>query len=169
MKVLGIDPGLKGALCYIEKGKTPVVMPMPTIKIRKKNCIDVPVIAAYIRSLDKDTKILIERQVVIQGQGLSSSSRTMLMFGQLIGICAGADLSYQDITAFKWQRMIFAKIDESKIIQYNYKETKLKSIAYVTQNYGLDYCFSTTRQKKPQDGLADAICIANAAFELKWN
>lgn len=169
MKILGIDPGLKGALCYLEKGKNPEVFPMPTVKIRKKNCIDLVPISNYIRDLPSDTKVVIERQVVIQGQGLSSSSRTMFMFGQLLGICSGVGLQYTDITAYKWQGLIFPKIDESKMVQYNYKDTKIKSIAYVTQNYGLDYCFSSKRQRKPQDGLADAICIANAGFELKWN
>lgn len=167
MKVLGIDPGLKGALCYLDNTDKPIVTPMPTIKIRKKNCIDVDKIAEYITSLDKDTKVLIERQVVIQGQGLSSSSRTMMMFGQLIGICAGAGFVYRDITAYKWQKIIFPFVDESKMVQYNYKETKIKSIAFVTQTYGLNYCFSNTRQRKPQDGLADAICIAKAGHLLK--
>ena len=169
MKILGIDPGLKGAYCLMEDGQDPIVTPMPTVKIRKKNCIDVPKIASYIRSLDSDTKVLIERQVVIQGQGLSSSSRTMYMYGQLLGICAGADLDYKNITAYKWQGIIFPLVDHSILVPYNYKETKIKSIGYVTQNYGLDYCFSNSRQRKPQDGLADAICIARSGFELKWN
>ena len=169
MNILGIDPGLKGAYCFMEDNKNPIVTPMPIVKIRKKNCIDVPVIANYIRSLPTNTKVVIERQVVIQGQGLSSSSRTMMMFGQLVGICAGAGLEYTDITAYRWQKIIFPFIDESKMVQYNYKDTKIKSIAYVTQTYGLDYCFSNSRQRKPQDGLADAICIAKAGFELKWN
>lgn len=169
MKILGIDPGLKGAMCYLEEGKNPLVQVMPTLKIRKKNCIDVEKIAHYINSLDKNTKVVIERQVVIQGQGLSSSSRTMFMFGQLLGICAGVGLEYQDITAYKWQGIIFPSVDLSKVVSYNYKETKLKSIAYVAQNYDLSYCFNTPRQKKPQDGLADAICIAHAGLTLKWN
>lgn len=169
MKILGIDPGLKGAICYLEDGKNPEVFPMPTIKYRKKNWLDLIPISNYMRDLDSDTKVVIERQVVIQGQGLSSSSRTMFMFGQLLGICSGIGLEYQDVTAYKWQRIIFPFVDQSNMVEYNYKETKIKSIAYVTQNYGLDYCFSNKRQRKPQDGLADAICIAKAGFELKWN
>lgn len=169
MYILGIDPGLKGAICLMKDNIVQNVLPMPTKKVGKKSFIDIKAIKEWvvgISALYHIDKVLIEKQMVVSKQGLSSSGKTMYQFGLLEGLFEGLNLDPIIVTPKKWQDEIFKHVDESKMVTYNYTATKLKSIAFVEQRFGSSYLFTSSRQKKPSDGIADAICIATAGFSL---
>lgn len=178
MYVLGIDPGLKGALCVLSKEGIIEVIKMPTTTRphRKGNYIDVEKVDNFISKYrplfaseytdNYIQHISIERQFILRSQGMSSGSKTMYQSGILYGLCYSHCYSLEEVNAKDWQKAIFSKVDESKIKTYSsYTHTKLKSIAYVEQTYGLNYLFTSSRQSVPSDGLADAICIASFALE----
>jgi len=173
MYVLGIDPGLEGGLCVLSKEGIIDVMKMPKITRphRKGNYIDVEkvynFITKYTHPLKSNyiQKINIERQFILRSQGMSSGSKTMYQSGILYGLCYSLCSCLEEVNAKDWQKIIFSKVDKSNIKTYKYADTKLKSIAYVEQTYGSKYLFTSSRQTKPSDGLADAICIAAAALE----
>ena len=172
MYVLGIDPGLSGGLCLLGKEGIIEVMRMPTCKRpnRKGNYIDVESLHEFIQSAQETVginSIFVERQFILRSQGMSSGSKTMYQSGILYGLCYSHCSNLHEINAKDWQKEIFGRIDDTKIVQYNYSnETKLKAIAYVEQTYGSQYLFYSKRQTKPSDGLADAICIASYGLQL---
>jgi tetrahydromethanopterin S-methyltransferase subunit F len=177
MYVLGIDPGLNGALCIIEKEGIVDTMLMPTCKRpnSKGNWIDLEKVYNFITKYNDRseysnkwiTDIYIERQFILRSQGMSSGSKTMYQAGCLYGMCYAECDNLFEINAKDWQKSIFKKVDENNITQYNYNnDTKLKSIAYVEQVYGRQHLFYSKRQTKPSDGLADAICIASYGLSL---
>lgn len=173
INVLGIDPGLSGGLCILnEEGIQKLIkMPICTRPHRKGNYIDLKLIYKFISDYNNPDlhfidSIFIERQFILRSQGMSSGSKTMYQSGLLYGLCFAECDNLQEVNAKDWQTPIFSLVDQSKVNTYNYSsDTKLQSIAYVEQNYGSQYLFSSSRQTKPSDGLADAICIA--AYGLK--
>ena len=169
MIILGIDPGLKGAFCLIKDEKVLEIFPMPIKAARKGSVINLVSIKAWLDIIHKKYPIdfvVIEKQIVVSRQGLSSSGKTMYQFGLLVGLCTGLDIDVKIVTAIKWQKIIFPKVDQDNMKSYNYGDTKIKSIAFVEQNYNSSYLYTTPRQRKPSDGIADAICIARAGLEL---
>lgn len=169
MYILGIDPGLQGGLCILNShGIIDLIkMPLTTRDKRKGNYIDIAEIYLFINKyMDRIQHISIERQFILRSQGMSSGSKTMYQSGILYGLCWSLCSSIEEVNAKDWQSIIFSKIDNTKIKTYNnYNTTKLNAIAYVEQTYGIDYLFKSTRQTKPSDGLADAICIAAASLD----
>lgn len=163
MIVIGIDPGLKGALCLVKDNIVRQVKVMPTYKVGKETLIDLAQVKSWFKSMMKIHKIdgiYIEKQIVVSKQGLKSSGKTMYQFGLIVGLLMGLGITPTIVRAIDWQKKVFARVDLTKLSSYNYPETKLKSIGFVEQNYGLSYLFTSKRQKKPSDGIADAICIA---------
>lgn len=141
MYVLGIDPGLEGGLCVLSSDGIVDVMKMPktTRPHRKGNYIDVEKVYDFISEYtppfaseytsDYIQHISIERQFILRSQGMSSGSKTMYQSGILYGLCYPLCWSLEEVNAKDWQKVIFPKVDESKIKTYNYNDTKLKSIA----------------------------------------
>ena len=167
MYILGIDPGLSGGLCVLDTNGIVEVMRMPICKRpnRKGNYIDVEKVLKFMTKYTFDS-IYVERQFLLRSQGMSSGSKTMYQSGVLYGLAYSQCSDVHEINAKDWQKPIFSKVDESKIVAYNYDDTKLKSIAYVEQTYGNQHLFYSKRQTKPSDGLADAICIAAYGLSL---
>jgi hypothetical protein len=174
MNVLGIDPGLSGGLCVLnEKGIVEAIkMPICTRPNRKGNYIDLKLIYKFVSKYNQERfdwlqGIFIERQFILRSQGMSSGSKTMYQSGLLYGLCYAECDDLQEINAKDWQGAIFKLVDVNNINKYNYNsDTKLKSIAYVEQNYDSSYLFTSKRQTKPSDGLADAICIAAYGLQV---
>lgn len=169
MYVLGIDPGLKGALCLMKDNTISSILPMPIKNINNSSFIDLNPIKKWalgIKAFYHIDKVVIEKQMVVSKQGLASSGKTMYQFGLLEGLFEGLNLNPIIVTPKQWQKIIFKQVDEDNITEYNYSDTKLYSIAYVEQKFGSNVLFTTARQRKPSDGIADAICIASAGSQL---
>lgn len=174
MNILGIDPGLSGGLCILnDEGIINVIkMPVCTRPNRKGNYIDLEIIYNFIRDFSNKNigyigGIFIERQFILKSQGMSSGSKTMYQSGLLYGLCFAECDDLHEINAKDWQKHVFSLVDDNLIKTYNYPSpTKLQSIAFVEQTYGDKYLFSSKRQTKPSDGIADAICIAKYGLDL---
>ena len=89
MYIIGIDPGITGAICFFEDGKILDVIEMPNMPEGKKNKKQVNgaqitnEILSRIKTIDKTSiKVVIEQVSAMPGQGVTS----MFNFGQSFGV-----------------------------------------------------------------------------------
>ena len=109
MIIIGIDPGVSGAICILTEGKITEIYEMPTMIDGKKNKKQVN--GAEITNIinkelvnEKDINVVIEHVSAMPGQGVTS----MFNFGQsfvvLKGICAALKLPVHFIRPVKWKK-----------------------------------------------------------------
>ena len=88
MYIIGIDPGISGAICFMENGKIIDVIEMPSMaeEKNKKQVNGAQIfneISLKIKNLNKtEVKVVIEHVTAMPGQGVTS----MFNFGQSFGI-----------------------------------------------------------------------------------
>tara|TARA_R100001129_G_scaffold173313_1_gene144685 strand:+ start:2919 stop:3368 length:450 start_codon:yes stop_codon:yes gene_type:complete len=84
MKVLGVDPGLTGAIALVGDGYL-AVRDIPTAGEKRRRVLMAAELAGIIKAWDPDTAV-IEKVHAMPKQGVSSSFR----FGQALGVVEGA-------------------------------------------------------------------------------
>lgn len=102
--IAGIDPGLEGGVAVLNEDLDVLeTVDLPTMgdgKHRVLNC------GALVRWLaDRDVnQALIELAGSMPDQGLASSFRYGVSYGQLIGMLQTACIVYSEVSALKWKR-----------------------------------------------------------------
>ena len=144
MKVIGIDPGITGAIAVV--GDVYNVYDMPVIQASKsKKQLNAYELAEIIKKINPD-KIFVEKVYAMPGQGVSS----MFNFGKTVGIIEGViatlKIPVEFVTPQKWKRW-------SELIG---KEKDI-SRTYAIQKYPM---FAEMLKRKKDIGRADAIHIA---------
>ena len=111
MFIIGIDPGISGAICFMKDGKIIDVIEMPSMDEGKKNKKQVNSsqifneISLRIKSLNKnDIKVVIEHVSAMPGQGVTSMFNFGQSFGVLKGICSAMNLSMYFVRPAKWKK-----------------------------------------------------------------
>ena len=110
MIILGIDPGLSGALAFlnVEDGILDIV-DMPTVSITRnnktKNEVSAPMLASVIRARQVDSAI-IEKVGAMRGQGTSSMFSFGRSVGMVEGVLAGLMIPVDYVTPQRWQKSI---------------------------------------------------------------
>ena len=111
MLIIGIDPGITGALCFFEDGEIKDVIEMPNMADGKKNKrqINGPQIyneiSQKIKNFEKkNIKVVIEQVSAMPGQGVTSMFNFGQSFGVLKGICSAMQLSMHFVTPAKWKK-----------------------------------------------------------------
>jgi crossover junction endodeoxyribonuclease RuvC len=76
--VLGIDPGLSGALCFLHSSGEVILCDMPTLSVGKsKRRLDLPTMRAHLATRRDDLEhIVLEQQQPMRGQGVTSTFST---------------------------------------------------------------------------------------------
>ena len=120
MLIIGIDPGISGALCFMEHGKIINVIDMPSMADGKKNKKQVNgsqvfnEISRYIKDKNpNDVKVIIEHVSAMPGQGVTSMFNFGQTFGSIKGICAALGLPIFYVRPAKWKKH-FELINSSK-------------------------------------------------------
>ncbi len=120
MYIIGIDPGITGAICFFEDGKILDVIEMPNMPEGKKNKKQVNgaqitnEILSRIRTIDKTSiKVVIEQVSAMPGQGVTSMFNFGQTFGAIKGICAALQLPIFFVRPSKWKKH-FELINSSK-------------------------------------------------------
>ena len=154
MFIIGIDPGISGALCFMEHGKIIDVIDMPSMADGKKNKKQVNgsqvfnEISKYIRDKNpNDVKVIIEHVSAMPGQGVTSMFNFGQSFGILKGICSAMNLPMYFVRPAKWKKY-FSLINASK------DASRTKAIEIFPY-------FSVNLSKKKDANKADAILIAS--------
>ena len=154
MFIIGIDPGISGAICFFENGKIIEVIEMPYMADGKKNKKQVNgsqifnEITSRILNKNKDNiKVVIEQVSAMPGQGVTSMFNFGQSFGILKGICSAIQLSMYFVRPAKWKKY-FNLINSEK------DASRTKAIEIFPY-------FSSNLSRKKDSNKADAILIAS--------
>tara|TARA_B100001758_G_C18127726_1_gene462203 strand:+ start:133 stop:627 length:495 start_codon:yes stop_codon:yes gene_type:complete len=158
MFIIGIDPGINGAICFFENGKIIEVIEMPNMAEGKKNKKQVNgaqitnEIINKIEKMDKkNIKVVIEQVSAMPGQGVTSMFNFGQSFGVLKGICSALQLPLYFVGPAKWKKY-FNLINSEK------DASRTKAIEVFPY-------FSNQLSRKKDSNKADAILISSFFFE----
>ena len=111
MLIIGMDPGISGAICFFENGEVKEIIDMPNMADGKKNKrqINGPQvyneISSRIKNIPKkEIVVVIEQVSAMPGQGVTSMFNFGQSFGVLKGICSAMQLSMYFIRPAKWKK-----------------------------------------------------------------
>ena len=102
MKVIGIDPGLSGAIAVLEDKKVLGIFDMPVMAEGKKNKRQlnsaqlVNVIKANINQ-DEEISVVVEQVNAMPGQGVTSMFNFGQTFGAIKGVCAAFNYQFSSL------------------------------------------------------------------------
>ncbi|MEC7143889.1 MAG: crossover junction endodeoxyribonuclease [Pseudomonadota bacterium] len=118
MMIIGIDPGLSGAVAILKDNKVLNIFDMPVMSEGKKNKKQLN--SAQLVNIIKDnTKNDVEIAVVVEqvnampGQGVTSMFNFGQTFGAIKGVCAALNLPIFFVRPSKWKKH-FELINSSK-------------------------------------------------------
>ena len=127
MIIIGIDPGVSGAISILEDKKVIKVFDMPTMIDGKKNKRQVngSQVANIIKENlynNKETIVVVEHVNAMPGQGVTSMFNFGQSFGVIKGICAAMQIPIFFVRPAKWKKhfdLINSQKDSSrtKVIQ----------------------------------------------------
>ena len=154
MLIIGIDPGITGAICFFENGEIKDIIEMPSMAEGKKNKrqINGPQIfneiIKRIEGLNKNNiAVVIEQVSAMPGQGVTSMFNFGQSFGVLKGICSAMQLPLHFVRPAKWKKY-FDLINSQK------DSSRTKAIEMYPK-------ISSILAKKKDSNKADAILIAS--------
>ena len=118
MRIIGIDPGLSGAIAILDDSKIKELFDMPVMPDGKKNkrqlnsALLVKLINDNIKNLE-NTVMVVEQVNAMPGQGVTSMFNFGQTFGAIKGICAALGLPIFFVRPAKWKKH-FELINSSK-------------------------------------------------------
>ena len=118
MRIIGIDPGLSGAIAVLENDKVLKIYDMPVMAEGKKNKRQlnsaqlVNIIKENIKTHD-EINVVVEQVNAMPGQGVTSMFNFGQTFGAIKGVCAALSLPIFFIRPSKWKKY-FELINSSK-------------------------------------------------------
>ncbi len=122
MKIIGVDPGLSGAIAILEDKKVFSIIDMPVMAEGKKNKRQLN--SAQLVNIIKentnpkeDIAVVVEQVNAMPGQGVTSMFNFGQTFGAIKGICAALSLPIFFVRPSKWKKhfnLINASKDSSR-------------------------------------------------------
>ena len=158
MLIIGIDPGISGAICFFKDGKIIDVIDMPTMASGNKNKKQINSsqifneISLRIENYKSENiNVVVEQVSAMPGQGVTSMFNFGQAFGILKGICSAMHLPVYYVRPAKWKKY-FNLINSEK------DASRTRAIEIFPY-------FSSQLSKKKDNNKADAILIASFFFE----
>jgi crossover junction endodeoxyribonuclease RuvC len=154
MLIIGIDPGISGAICFFENGEIKDIIEMPNMADGKKNKrqINGPQIfneiSVRIKGIPKkDVLVVMEQVSAMPGQGVTSMFNFGQSFGVIKGVCSAMQLSMYFVRPTKWKKY--------------YSLIKCEKDASRTKVIEIFPYISSKLSRKKDSNKADAILIAS--------
>ena len=154
MLIIGIDPGISGAICFFENGEIKDVIDMPSMADGKKNKrqINGPQIFNEIDSritdvAKKNIFVVVEHVTAMPGQGVTSMFNFGQSFGVIKGLCSAMQLPIYFVRPVKWKKYF-------NLIKTEKDASRTKAIEIFPY-------ISLKLSKKKDCNKADAILIAS--------
>ena len=158
MLIIGIDPGITGAICFFEDGELKDVIDMPTMASGNKNKKQINgsqifnEISLRIKNYQSENiNVVVEQVSAMPGQGVTSMFNFGQSFGVIKGVCAAMQLPIYFVRPAKWKRY-FNLINSEK------DASRTRAIEIFPY-------FSSQLSKKKDSNKADAILIASFYYE----
>ena len=111
MLIIGIDPGISGAICFLEDGKIIDVIEMPSMAEGKKNKKQVNgnqlfnEIKSRLSGInEEEVRVVVEHVTAMPGQGVTSMFNFGQSFGVIKGICSAMKLPIHFVRPTKWKK-----------------------------------------------------------------
>ena len=158
MKIIGIDPGLSGAIAVLKSNKVLNIFDMPVMSEGKKNkrqlnsALLVNLIKENIDS-DEEVSVVVEQVNAMPGQGVTSMFNFGQTFVAIKGVCAALELPIFFVRPSKWKKH-FELINSSK------DSSRTKTIEMYPK-------LSNQLSKKKDVNKSDAILIARYFSETR--
>ena len=158
MKIIGIDPGLSGAIAILENNKVLNIFDIPVMSEGKKNkrqlnsALLVTLLKENINK-EEEVAVVVEQVNAMPGQGVTSMFNFGQTFGALKGICAALELPIYFVRPSKWKKH-FELINSSK------DASRTKAIEMYPK-------LSNQLSKKKDVNKSDAILIARFFSETR--
>tara|TARA_B100001559_G_C16149965_1_gene461480 strand:+ start:161 stop:640 length:480 start_codon:yes stop_codon:yes gene_type:complete len=151
MIIIGIDPGISGAISIVENKKIIEVYDTPTMIDGKKNKRQIN--SAQVTNIikerlndDKEVIVVVEHVNAMPGQGVTSMFNFGQSFGVIKGICAALSLPIYFVRPAKWKKHF-------NLIKTNKDASRTKVIEVYPE-------LSSKLHRKKDSNRADAILIA---------
>jgi len=151
MIIIGIDPGISGAISIIENKKILEVYDTPTMIDGKKNkrqinSAQVTNIIKERLNTEKEVIAIVEQVNAMPGQGVTSMFNFGQSFGVIKGICAALSVPIYFVRPTKWKKHF-------NLIKTNKDASRTKVIEAYPE-------ISSKLHRKKDSNRADAILIA---------
>jgi crossover junction endodeoxyribonuclease RuvC len=109
--VIGIDPGINGAIAVFRDGKLESVVDMPTVEIASGKTIKRHISAATLRNiLELDmyqfSHVVIEKVGAMPGQGVTSMFNFGRSAGIIEGVVVGLKIPHTYVTPQTWTKAV---------------------------------------------------------------
>ena len=158
MFIIGIDPGISGAICFFVDGKINDVIEMPSMAEGKKNKKQVngnqlfnEISSRLSEIKDEKVCVVVEHVTAMPGQGVTSMFNFGQSFGVIKGICSAMQLPIHFVRPTKWKKY-FNLINSSK------DASRSRAIEIFPKA-------SDKLKRKKDTNKADAILIASFFYE----
>ena len=158
MLIIGIDPGITGAISFFKDGELKDVIDMPIMASGNKNKKQVngsqmfnEISSRVANYKTENINVVVEQVSAMPGQGVTSMFNFGQSFGILKGICSAMQLPMFFIRPAKWKKY-FNLINSQK------DASRTRAIEIFPY-------FSTQLSKKKDSNKADAILIASFYYE----
>jgi len=103
--ILGIDPGLSGAIAWVsDDGHLIRVADMPTVEVNGKKKVSPQMLVALLEDYDDAKMVAIEDVGAMPGQGVTSTFNFGYSAGILAGVCAGLRMPTSFYRPAVWKR-----------------------------------------------------------------
>ena len=151
MIIIGVDPGINGAISIIENKKIIEVYDTPTMIDGKKNKRQIN--GAQVTNIfkerlngEKEVVVVVEHVNAMPGQGVTSMFNFGQSFGVIKGICAALNLPIYFVRPSKWKKHF-------NLIKTNKDASRTKVIEAYPE-------ISSKLHRKKDSNRAEAILIA---------
>ena len=157
MLIIGIDPGISGAICFFLDGKILDVIEMPSMAEGKKNkkqvngnqlFNEIKSRLSEVNDANRDEACVVVEQVsAMPGQGVTSMFNFGQSYGVIKGICSAMQLPIHFVRPTKWKKY--------------YNLIKTSKDASRSRAIEIFPTVSDKLKRKKDSNKADAILIAN--------
>lgn len=155
---LGLDPGLHGGYAMLPQNPEKELVIAASKKILygimpvSGGVIDIRALSAGLVEVHNQIGIhvVIEQVGAMPKQGLSSTFKFGMGYGQLIGMCQALGLPYSLVRPQAWKGKVLSGTQKDKDAAIAFCMREYPSVRLVPE-----------RCRVPHDGIADALCLAH--------
>tara|TARA_B100001121_G_scaffold282020_1_gene275111 strand:+ start:2856 stop:3347 length:492 start_codon:yes stop_codon:yes gene_type:complete len=154
MYIIGIDPGISGAICFFENGKVIDVIDMPSMAEGQKNKKQVngnqlynEINSRLIEINSDNVSVVVEQVSAMPGQGVTSMFNFGQSFGVIKGVCSAMQIPIHFVRPTKWKKYF-------NLIKTSKDASRSRAIEIFPK-------ISEKLKRKKDSNKADAILIAS--------
>jgi len=116
--IIGIDPGLDGAITFMDGSKIVHYLDIPTLSDGKRRIVDLLHIKSLIithagKHMDS-AKVIIEKAQSMPKNGATGMFNYGVSYGMLLGLCAGLGIAVRPVHPATWKKVMLKDMPKGK-------------------------------------------------------